>query len=114
MTTSLDEAILRILPTERDAAGWMSTADVRLSQEKHDSRRYPAWPDKVDSVDGTFTLIRPNLSEAIFHLVATATLFEREVIVTYRPANPPRKTSGRRCSDRWRGSNPARPDRIGE
>ncbi|OXC78744.1 helix-turn-helix transcriptional regulator [Caballeronia sordidicola] len=179
MTTSLDEAILRILPTERDATAWMATpevrqqledrghrtkypkkvlrelaklekkkvvlstsngrellwqrapwlqgardsaglmgaaeavafhilqrfagnklpaavtkdleslfsaAEVRLSQEKADNRIYRAWPDKVDSVDGTFTLIRPNLREDIFHVIATATFFEREVSVRYRPA----------------------------
>ncbi|WP_430226936.1 helix-turn-helix transcriptional regulator [Paraburkholderia tropica] len=179
MNTSLDEAILRILPTERDATSWMTTSDirqqleerghrtkyqkkvlrelvklekqkvvlstsngrellwqrkpwlqgardsanrmgaaeavafhilqrfagnklpaavtrdieplfaaanVRLSQEKADSRIYRAWPDKVDSVDGTFALIRPNLPEDIFHVIATATFFEREVSLRYRPA----------------------------
>ncbi|MCX4176798.1 MULTISPECIES: hypothetical protein [Paraburkholderia] len=179
MTTSLDEAILRILPTERDATAWMTTpevrqqleerghrtkypkkvlrelaklerekfvlstsngrellwqrkpwlqgardsaslmgaaeavafhilqrfagnklpaavtkdleplfsaAEVRLSQEKADSRIYRAWPDKVDSVDGTFALLRPNLREDIFHVIATAAFFEREVSVKYRPA----------------------------
>jgi predicted DNA-binding transcriptional regulator YafY len=182
MTTSLDEAILRILPTERDATAWMTTpevrqqleerghrtkypkkvlrelaklekkkvvlstsngrellwqrkpwlqgardgaglmgaaeavafhilqrfagnklpaavtkdleplfsaAEVRLSHEKADNRIYRAWPDKVDSVDGTFALIRPNLREDIFHVIATATFFEREVSVKYRPAGKP-------------------------
>ncbi|MFM0136124.1 helix-turn-helix transcriptional regulator [Caballeronia grimmiae] len=179
MTSSLDEAILRVLPTERDAVAWLSTpevrrrleerghrvgytkkvqrhltaleaesrvistingrellwqrkpwlhglqegvglmsaseavafhilqrfagnklpnavtkdidplfqaAEARLSQEKADSRIYRAWADKIDSVDGAFTLIRPKLRPDIFNTVATATFFERELLVQYRPA----------------------------
>jgi predicted DNA-binding transcriptional regulator YafY len=179
MTSSLDEAILRVLPTERDAVSWLSTpevrrrleerghrvgytkkvqrhlsaleaesrvistingrellwqrkpwlhglqegvglmsaseavafhilqrfagnklpaavtqdidplfkaAEARLSQEKADSRMYRAWADKIDSVDGAFTLIRPKLRPEIFNTVATATFFERELLVQYRAA----------------------------
>ncbi|WP_244815254.1 YafY family protein [Caballeronia sp. Lep1P3] len=179
MTSSLDEAILRVLPTERDAVAWLSTpevrrrleerghrvgytkkvqrhlsaleadsrvistingrellwqrkpwlhglqegvglmsaseavafhilqrfagnklpnavtkdidplfkaAEARLSQEKADSRIYRAWADKIDSVDGAFTLIRPKLRPDIFQTVATATFFERELLVQYRAA----------------------------
>jgi predicted DNA-binding transcriptional regulator YafY len=179
MTSSLDEAILRVLPTERDATAWLSTPEIhrrleerghrvgytkkvqrhltaleadarvvstingrellwqrkpwlhglqegvglmsaseavafhilqrfagnklpnavtrdidplfkaaesRLSQEKEDSRIYRAWADKIDSVDGAFTLIRPKLRPEIFQAVATATFFERELLVQYRPA----------------------------
>jgi hypothetical protein len=179
MTSSLDEAILRVLPTERDAVAWLSTPEIRrrleerghrvgytkkvqrhlsaleadsrvvstingrellwqrkpwlhglqegvglmsaseavafhilqrfagnklpnavtrdidplfkaaesrLSQEKADSRIYRAWADKIDSVDGAFTLIRPKLRPDIFQTVATATFFERELLVQYRPA----------------------------
>ncbi|WP_334046306.1 WYL domain-containing protein [Burkholderia cepacia] len=70
----------------RDLEPLFAAADVRLSQEKVDNRLYQAWPDKVDSVDGNFTLIRPNLREDIFQVIATATFFEREVVVRYRPA----------------------------
>ncbi|MDB5781271.1 WYL domain-containing protein [Caballeronia mineralivorans] len=61
-------------------------AEVRLSQEKADSRVYRSWADKVDSVDGAFALIRPKLGPEIFQTVATATFFERELLVQYRPA----------------------------
>ncbi|WP_371826728.1 helix-turn-helix transcriptional regulator [Caballeronia sp. SBC1] len=73
----------------KDLEPLFSAAEVRLSQEKADNRIYRAWPDKVDSVDGTFALIRPNLREDIFHVIATATFFEREVCVKYRPAGKP-------------------------
>ncbi|MFM0326356.1 helix-turn-helix transcriptional regulator [Caballeronia glebae] len=183
MTSSLDEAILRVLPTERDATAWLSTpeirrrleerghrvgytkkvqrhltaleadarvvsiingrelmwqrkpwlhglqegvglmsaseavafhilqrfagnklpnavtkdidplfkaAEARLSQEndnhQDDSRVYRAWGDKIDSVDGAFTLIRPKLRPEIFQTVVTATFFERELLVQYRAA----------------------------
>ncbi len=73
----------------KDIEPLFAAAEIRLSQEKEDSRIYRAWPDKVDSVDGTFALCRPNLHEGIFHIVATATFFEREVSVKYRPAGKP-------------------------
>lgn len=42
MTTSLDEAILRILPTERDATAWMTTPEVRQQLEERGHRtKYP-------------------------------------------------------------------------
>jgi WYL domain len=70
----------------RDIEPLFKAADLRLSQEKMDNRVYRAWPDKVDSVDGTFALIRPKLRDDIFHIITTATFFEREVVVKYRPA----------------------------
>ncbi|MFM0392895.1 helix-turn-helix transcriptional regulator [Paraburkholderia phytofirmans] len=73
----------------RDIEPLFAAAEVRLSQEKADSRIYREWPDKVDSVDGTFSLIRPNLREDIFHAITTATFFEREMSVRYRPAGKP-------------------------
>jgi predicted DNA-binding transcriptional regulator YafY len=73
----------------RDIEPLFAAAEVRLSQEKADSRIYREWPDKVDSVDGTFALIRPHLREDIFHAVTTATFFEREMRVEYRPAGKP-------------------------
>jgi predicted DNA-binding transcriptional regulator YafY len=73
----------------KDLEPLFSAAEVRLSQEKADSRIYQAWPDKVDSVDGTFALVRANLREDIFHVVTTATFFERELFVKYRPAGKP-------------------------
>ncbi|HGF4017227.1 helix-turn-helix transcriptional regulator [Burkholderia cenocepacia] len=73
----------------KDLEPLFAAADVRLSQEKVDNRIYQAWPDKVDTVDGNFTLIRPNLRDEIFQVIATATFFEREVLVKYRPAGKP-------------------------
>jgi len=70
----------------KDIEPLFKAAELRMSQEKIDNRVYRAWPDKVDSVDGTFALIRPKLREDIFHIIATATFFEREVLLKYRPA----------------------------
>ncbi|MDR5814421.1 WYL domain-containing protein [Caballeronia sp. LZ033] len=70
----------------RDIDPLFKAAEARLSQEKEDSRIYRAWADKIDSVDGAFTLIRPKLRPEIFQAVATATFFERELLVQYRPA----------------------------
>ncbi|WP_250538506.1 MULTISPECIES: YafY family protein [unclassified Caballeronia] len=70
----------------RDIDPLFKAAESRLSQEKADSRIYRAWADKIDSVDGAFTLIRPKLRPEIFQTVATATFFERELLVQYRPA----------------------------
>jgi hypothetical protein len=76
------------LPTAvtRDIDPLFQAAEARLSQEKEDSRIYRAWADKIDSVDGSFTLIRPKLRPDIFQTVATATFFERELNVQYRAA----------------------------
>ncbi|MFM0218102.1 WYL domain-containing protein [Paraburkholderia caledonica] len=70
----------------KDIQPLFQAAEVRLSQERADSRVYRAWPDKIDSVDGTFSLIRPKLRPEIFQTVATATFFERELLVQYRAA----------------------------
>jgi len=70
----------------KDIEPLFKAAEVRLSQERSDSRVYRAWPDKIDSVDGTFTLIRPKLRPEIFQTVVTATFFERELLVKYRAA----------------------------
>ncbi|GGD90664.1 helix-turn-helix transcriptional regulator [Caballeronia grimmiae] len=70
----------------KDIDPLFQAAEARLSQEKADSRIYRAWADKIDSVDGAFTLIRPKLRPDIFNTVATATFFERELLVQYRPA----------------------------
>jgi predicted DNA-binding transcriptional regulator YafY len=70
----------------RDIDPLFQAAEARRSQEKADSRIYRAWADKIDSVDGSFTLIRPKLRPEIFQTVATATFFERELLVQYRAA----------------------------
>lgn len=43
----------------KDIEPLFKAAEIRLSREKDDSRRYRAWADKVDSVDGNFALRRP-------------------------------------------------------
>jgi predicted DNA-binding transcriptional regulator YafY len=68
----------------KDIEPLFKAAEVRLSQEKADNRVFRAWPDKIDSVDGTFALIRPKLRPEVFQTVATATFFERELLVQYR------------------------------
>ena len=60
-------------------------AETRLSEERGDSRIYRAWADKIDSVDNTFSLIRPKLNAEIFQVVVTAMFFERELLIQYRP-----------------------------
>lgn len=70
----------------RDIEPLFSAAQTRLSQEKTDNHLYRAWANKIDTVDGTFALIRPKLSADIFQTVVTATFFERELLVRYRPA----------------------------
>jgi hypothetical protein len=76
----LPEAVLQ------DIAPLFEAANVRLSQEKTDSRVHRAWSEKVDSVDGAFKLSRPAVNVDIFKTVASATFFERELIVQYRAA----------------------------
>ncbi|HEF4840724.1 TPA: WYL domain-containing protein [Burkholderia vietnamiensis] len=79
----------------KDIEPLFKAAEIRLSREKDDSRRYRAWADKVDSVDGNFALRRPPLNSEFFQTVVTATFFERELLVQYRPAykaNPPDET----------------------
>jgi predicted DNA-binding transcriptional regulator YafY len=70
----------------KDIEPLFKAAEIRLSQERADSRVYRAWPDKIDSVDGTFALIRPKLRPEIFQTVVTATFFERELLIKYRAA----------------------------
>jgi len=76
----LPEAVMQ------DIAPFFKAAEIRLSQEKADSRVYRAWSEKIDSVDGTFKLNRPPVNVETFKVVASATFFEREVIVQYRAA----------------------------
>jgi predicted DNA-binding transcriptional regulator YafY len=83
----------------RDIDPLFKAAEARLSQEKADSRIYRAWADKIDSVDGAFTLIRPKLRPEIFQTVATATFFERELLVQYRAAYKTEKTEKTAQSD---------------
>jgi predicted DNA-binding transcriptional regulator YafY len=72
-------------------------AEVRLSQEHVDGHLHRIWPDKVDSVDGAFNLIRPTTEDDIFNVVKTALFFERVLETKYRPlsmsgdAEPSRK-----------------------
>ncbi|MGF6809532.1 hypothetical protein OKW30_004658 [Paraburkholderia sp. Clong3] len=70
----------------QEIAPLFKAADIRLSQDRRDSRIYRAWPDKVASVDGTFALVRPKPAPDIVQVVATATFYERELLVTYRAA----------------------------
>ena len=50
----------------RDIEPLFNAAEVRLSEEKADNRIYRAWPDKIASVDGAFTLIRPKIRADVF------------------------------------------------
>jgi hypothetical protein len=61
-------------------------ADTRLSQDGEDSRLYRAWVYKIGSVEPTYLLGRPPIDPEVFQTVVTATFFERELIVRYRPA----------------------------
>ncbi|MFM0185567.1 WYL domain-containing protein [Paraburkholderia nemoris] len=61
-------------------------ADTRLSQAREDSRLYRAWVNKIDSVEPTYVLSRPPISPEVFQTAVTATFFERELLVRYRPA----------------------------
>lgn len=61
-------------------------ADTRPSQDREDSRLYRAWVNKVDSVEPTYMLSRPSINPEVFQTVVTATFFERELLVRYRPA----------------------------
>ncbi|CAN0619827.1 WYL domain containing protein [Burkholderia multivorans] len=70
----------------QDIMPLFEAAQVRLSQEKADNRVYRAWPEKIASVDGAFQLHRPALKPETFKTVATATFFERELLVQYRAA----------------------------
>jgi predicted DNA-binding transcriptional regulator YafY len=70
----------------KDIDPLFKAAEVRLSEEKAGNRIYRAWPDKIASVDGAFTLIRPRIRADVFEAVATATFFERELLVQYRAA----------------------------
>ncbi|SAL73978.1 transcriptional regulator [Caballeronia peredens] len=85
----------------KDIAPLFEAAEARLSQEKDDSRVYRAWGDKIDSVDGAFTLIRPKLRPEIFQTVVTATFFERELLVQYRPAYKGEQGSDPKTKTLW-------------
>jgi predicted DNA-binding transcriptional regulator YafY len=85
----------------RDIDPLFKAAEARLSQEKDDSRIYRSWPDKIDSVDGAFTLIRPKLRPEIFQTVATATFFERELLVQYRAAYKSEPTGTPKTKKLW-------------
>jgi hypothetical protein len=61
-------------------------ADTRLSQDGGDSRLYRAWVNKIGSVEPTYLLARPPIDPEVFQTVVTATFFERELLVRYRPA----------------------------
>lgn len=61
-------------------------ADTRLSRDGKDSRLYRAWVNKIGSVEPTYLLGRPPIDPVVFQTVVTATFFERELHVRYRPA----------------------------
>jgi hypothetical protein len=63
-----------------------NAADTRLSQDGEDSRLYRAWVSKIGSVEPTYLLGRPLINPEVFQTVVTATFFERELLVRYRPA----------------------------
>ncbi|MFM0009112.1 helix-turn-helix transcriptional regulator [Paraburkholderia sediminicola] len=60
-------------------------ADTRLAQDREDSRLYRSWVNKIDSVEPTYVLRRPPVNPEVFQTVVTATFFERELLVRYRP-----------------------------
>ncbi|MBC8752407.1 MULTISPECIES: helix-turn-helix transcriptional regulator [Paraburkholderia] len=70
----------------RDIEPLFKAADTRLSQDRADSRLYRAWVNKIDSVEPTYVLNRPTINPDVFQTVVTATFFERELLVRYRPA----------------------------
>lgn len=70
----------------RDIEPLFQAADTRLSQDREDSRLYRAWVNKIDSVEPTYVLTRPNINPEVFQTVVTSTFFERELLVRYRPA----------------------------
>lgn len=70
----------------KDIEPLFKAADTRLSQDRKDSRLYRAWVNKIDSVEPTFVLSRPPINPEVFQTVVTATFFERELLVRYRPA----------------------------
>jgi hypothetical protein len=70
----------------KDIEQLFKAADTRLSQERADSRLYRAWVHKIASVEPAYVLSRPAVEPEIFQTITTATFFEREVLVRYRPA----------------------------
>ncbi|CAJ8620389.1 transcriptional regulator [Burkholderia pseudomallei] len=70
----------------KDIEPLFKAADTRLSQDREDSRLYRAWVNKIDTVEPTFVLSRPPINPEVFQTVVTATFFERELLVWYRPA----------------------------
>ena len=69
-----------------DVEPLFKAADTRLSQDGEDSRLYRAWVNKIGSVEPTYLLGRPPIDPEVFQTVVTATFFERELLVRYRPA----------------------------
>ncbi|HWT37714.1 MAG TPA: WYL domain-containing protein [Paraburkholderia sp.] len=67
----------------KDVDELFRVAEMRLSQERDDNRLHRAWADKVDSVDGTFALIRPKVKDDVFSAITTAMFFERVLDVRY-------------------------------
>jgi len=67
----------------KDVDELFRVAEMRLSQERDDNRLHRAWADKVDSVDGTFALIRPKVKDDAFSMLTTAMFFERILDVRY-------------------------------
>lgn len=67
----------------KDIERLFRVAELRLSQERSDNRLHRAWADKVDSVDGNFALIRPEVNEEIFTSITTALFFERVLEIRY-------------------------------
>lgn len=76
----------------KDIEDLFRAAEMRLSQERSDNRLHRAWGDKVDSVDGNFALIRPNVKEDVFAAVTTALFFERILEIQY--ASPASRRPG--------------------
>lgn len=76
-------------------------ADTRLSQDGEDSRLYRAWVSKIASVEPTYLLGRPPINPEVFQTVVTATFFERELFVRYRPAYKESKDEDIKAKRLW-------------
>ena len=71
-----------------------AAAELRLSQQRPDNHHFRSWVEKTAWVDGAFELSRPKPNPKILHTVSTATFYERELMVTYRPAYKGQKDDG--------------------
>jgi predicted DNA-binding transcriptional regulator YafY len=71
----------------QDIEPLFQAAQARLAQAKDDNEIYRSWSEKIAAVDGTFALIRPAIKPEIFQAIATATFYEREIMVRYRAAH---------------------------